>query len=77
MLLLNLVKEMENIGLDYTMISLKRIDIPFDNFTAVVVIRDRYNVYILDEGYVIDIEACETVEEVLDFLLDLDMVLEG
>lgn len=76
-MLLELVKEMENIGLDYTMISLKRIDLPFDNFTAVIVIKDRYNVYILDEGYVIDIEACETVEEVLDFLLDLDMVLEG
>lgn len=77
MLLLDLVKEIRDLGLDYTMVSLRRIDIPFDNFTAVVVIRDRYDVYILDEGYVIDIEACETVEEVMDFILELDMILEG
>ena len=76
-MLLDLVKEMENIGLIYTMVTLQRIDVPFDSFIASIVIRDRYDVYIVDEGYLIDIEACETVEEVMDFILDLDMVLEG
>ena len=77
-MLLELVRELEGMELDYTLVSLKRIDIPFDSFTAVIVIRDRYNVYILQEGDIIDYkEGCETVGEALDFITFIDLVLEG
>ena len=77
-MLLELVRELEGMELDYTLVSLKRIDIPFDNFTAVIVIRDRYNVYIVQEGDIIDYkEGCETVGEALDFITFIDLVLEG
>lgn len=77
-MLLELVRELEGMELDYTLVSLKRIDIPFNSFTAVIVIRDRYNVYIVQEGDIIDYkEGCETVGEALDFITFIDLVLEG
>lgn len=75
-MLIDLVKALEGMELDYTLVSLKRIDMPFDNFIASIVIRDRYNVYIVQEGDIIDYkEGCETVGEALDFVTFIDLVL--
>ena len=76
MLLLDLVREMENIGLDYTLVSLQRVDIKFDNFICIVTIRDVYSCYIVQEGEVIDIAKFNTAQSVIDYLTYYNLVLE-
>ena len=75
-MLLELVRELEGMELDYTMISLKRLDIPFDKFICVVTITDIYSCYIVQEGEVIDIAKFNTAQSVIDFLTFTDLALE-
>ena len=75
-MLLDLVRELEGMELDYTMISLKRLDIPFDKFICVVTITDIYSCYIVQEGEVIDIAKFNTAQSVIDFLTFTDLALE-
>ena len=76
-MLLELVREMETYELDYTLVTLSRLDIPFDSFTAVVTITDIYSCYIVQEGEVIDVARFNTAQSVIDFLTYYDLVLEG
>lgn len=74
-MLLELVKALEGIELDYTLVSLSRLDIKFDNFICVVTIRDIYSCYIIQEGDIIDVAKFNTAQSVIDFLTYYDLVL--
>ena len=75
-MLLDLVKALEGIELDYTLVTLSRLDIPFDSFTAVVTITDIYSCYIVQEGEVIDVARFNTPQSVLDFITLMVLRLE-
>lgn len=74
-MLLELVRELEGMELDYTLVSLQRLDVPFDKFICVVTIKDVYSCYIMQEGNVIDIARFNTAQSVIDFLTYYDLVL--
>lgn len=76
-MLIDLVKALEEIELDYTLVSLSRLDIPFDKFICVITIKDIYSCYIVQEGEVIDVAKFNTAQSVLDFIMYYDLVLEG
>ena len=74
-MLIDLVKALEGIELDYTLVSLSRLDIKFDSFIAVVTITDIYSCYIVQEGEVIDVARLNTAQSVLDFIMYYDLAI--
>ena len=74
-MLIDLVKALEGMELDYTLVSLQRLDVPFDKFICVVTITDVYSCYIMQEGEVIDVARFNTAQSVIDFLMYYDLVL--
>lgn len=74
-MLIDLIKALEGMELDFTLVSLSRLDIKFDNFTAVITIKDVYSCYIIEEGEVIDVAKFNTAQSVIDFLTYFDLIL--
>lgn len=70
-----LYRELEGMELDYTLVSLQRLDVPFDKFICVVTITDVYSCYIVQEGDIIDVARFNTAQSVIDFLTYYDLVL--
>ena len=71
-MLIDLIRQMEEIELDYTLVTLSRLDIKFDNFICVVTITDIYSCYIVQEGEIIDVARLNTSQSVLDFITYID-----
>ena len=74
-MLIELVKALEGIELDYTLVTLSRLDIKFDKFICVITIRDVYSCHIIEEGEITDVARFNTSQSVIDFLTYYDLVL--
>lgn len=70
-MLLGLKFKLEEIGLKYDLISLKRVDVPFSDYTAVIIISNDmvYKVFIIDKtGELMDMEICDSSRAVIEYI---------
>lgn len=77
-MLLNLIETLKSMELHFELITLRRVDIPFSDFTATIVISDDmiYKVFIVSkDGELEDMELCKTPKEVVDYITWYDCQL--